>query len=379
MNKIKIIHGADFHFDTPFKELPASMAEKRNEDIKKSFESLIRKVKEESVQILLLCGDIFDNKCIKKSTLEFLRSKLESINETRVFIAAGNHDPLNDRSFYKILEWPNNVHIFSTEIESIVIEELKTVVYGRSFGSNYEHESLLNGFKIPLEYKKYINIMALHGDISSAEKGNEYNPLTIEEIRKSQLDYLALGHRHAFSDIKREGETFYAYSGCPEGRGFDELGDKGIIIGDIYKGHHKLQFQSLCQRTYNVKEIDLMGLSSQEEIINKIYVDLKREDTRNNFYKIILKGEFKDEIIINMKTLHYRLKDEFYFLKIKDQTSLAIDYESLRNENSLRGILLSKMYKKLEEENIEKKEIVERALKLAFNALREEEVNLDDY
>ena len=49
MDRVKILHGADFHFDTPFKELSASMGEKRNEDIKKSFESLINIVKEEEV------------------------------------------------------------------------------------------------------------------------------------------------------------------------------------------------------------------------------------------------------------------------------------------------------------------------------------------
>ena len=44
------------------------------------------------------------------------------------------------------------------------------------------------------------------------------------------MDYIALGHIHKFSGIKRIGNTYYAYSGCPEGRGFDEEGDKGIIF-----------------------------------------------------------------------------------------------------------------------------------------------------
>ena len=378
MDRVKILHGADFHFDTPFKELSASMGEKRNEDIKKSFESLINIVKEEAVSILLLCGDIFDNKCIKKSTLEFLKDRLESINKTKVFIVAGNHDPLNDRSFYNLLTWPENVHIFSNDMEAVVLEDLKTVVYGKSFSSNYEKTSLLKGFQVAIEHKEYINIMALHGEIARGEQENEYNPLTLEEIRNSKLDYLALGHRHGFSNIKREGETFYAYSGCPEGRGFDELGEKGIIIGEVYKGYNNLRFRAISQRVYELIEVDLTGINSQEEILRSIISSVDEKKRVKNFYKVILKGEVYSDLPINMKKLQYRLKEMFYYIKIIDETTVKLDYDMVKNENSLRGIFLRKVYKKLEEES-ENKESLERALKLAFNALREEDINLDDY
>lgn len=378
MNRVKILHGADFHFDTPFKELSASMGEKRNEDIKKSFESLINIVKEEEVSILLLCGDIFDNKCIKKSTLEFLKDRLESINKTKVFIVAGNHDPLNDRSFYNLLTWPENVHIFSNDMEAVVLENLKTVVYGKSFSSNYEKTSLLKGFQVPVEHKEYINIMALHGEIARGEQENEYNPLTLEEIRNSKLDYLALGHRHGFSNIKREGETFYAYSGCSEGRGFDELGEKGIIIGEVYKGYNNLKFRAISQRVYELIEVDLTGINSQEEILRLIISSVDEKKRVENFYKVILKGEVYSDLPINIKKLQYRLKEIFYYIKIIDETTVKLDYDMVKNENSLRGIFLRKVYKRLEEEP-DNKESLERALKLAFNALREEDINLDDY
>lgn len=378
MDRVKILHGADFHFDTPFKELSASMGEKRNEDIKKSFESLINIVKEEEVSILLLCGDIFDNKCIKKSTLEFLKDRLESINKTKVFIVAGNHDPLNDRSFYNLLTWPENVHTFSNDMEAVVLGDLKTVVYGKSFSSNYEKNSLLKGFRVPVEHKEYINIMALHGEIARGEQENEYNPLTLEEIRNSKLDYLALGHRHGFSNVKREGETFYAYSGCPEGRGFDELGEKGIIIGEVYKGYNNLKFRAISQRVYELIEVDLTGINSQEEILRSIISSVDEKKRVKNFYKVILKGEVYSDLPINIKKLQYRLKEIFYYIKIIDETTVKLDYDMVKNENSLRGIFLRKVYKKLEEEP-DNKESLERALKLAFNALREEDINLDDY
>jgi len=192
------------------------------------------------------------------------------------------------------------------------------------------------------------------------------------------LDYLALGHRHGFSNIKREGETFYAYSGCPEGRGFDELGEKGIIIGEVYKGYNNLKFRAISQRVYELIEVDLTGINSQEEILRLIISSVDENKRVENFYKVILKGEVYSELSINIKKLQYRLKEMFYYIKIIDETTVKLDYDMVKNENSLRGIFLRKVYKKLEEEP-ENKESLERALKLAFNALREEDINLDDY
>ena len=70
--------------------------------------------------------------------------------------------------------------------------------------------------------------MALHGDALNA--GSPYNAVTREQIAASGLCYLALGHIHEKSGLQRAGETFYAWPGCPMGRGFDELGQKLSLI-----------------------------------------------------------------------------------------------------------------------------------------------------
>ncbi|MEQ8197313.1 MAG: DNA repair exonuclease [Clostridiaceae bacterium] len=375
MDRVRIIHAADFHFDSPFKELSGILGEKRNEDIKKTFESIIDKAREEQTNILLLCGDIFDNNSVKKSTLEFIKSQFETLESTKVFIAAGNHDPLGGSSFYRIFNWPDNVHIFSDEMETVVLEDIKTVVHGISFSSSYEYKSLLRDFKTDEKYKDYINIMALHGEITTSS-GNEYNPVTLQEIGQSGLNYLALGHRHGFSGIRQEGETFYAYSGCPEGRGFDESGEKGIIIGEVFKEGVALDFMPLSRRTYNLREFDLGGYRSQEQLIKGISEAFEGENTGKNFYKIILTGCIDEEVAINIKTLHYRLKEQFYFLKIKDETKITLDLEEIRKENSLRGIFFRKMALKIEIASEEERPLLEEALKLGLEALREEEVSL---
>ncbi|MBY7043951.1 metallophosphoesterase, partial [Clostridium botulinum] len=173
---------------------------------------------------LLIAGDMFDNLSVNKSTLCFLKSCFEKIDKVKIFISPGNHDPYNEKSFYSIIEWPKNVYIFKGNMEKVVLEDLKTIVWGAAFTHNYIYESLVKDVN---RIDEYNNIMVIHGEISSKEK-NEYNPITEEEIAKSDMDYIALGHRHKYIGVNKVLNTCYAYSGCPQGRGFDELGDKGI-------------------------------------------------------------------------------------------------------------------------------------------------------
>ena len=56
-----------------------------------------------------------------------------------------------------------------------------------------------------------------------------YGPISPGDIAASRLDYLALGHIHQASGLQREGSTYWAYPGCPEGRGFDELREKKAL------------------------------------------------------------------------------------------------------------------------------------------------------
>ena len=223
MKKIKILQAGDLHFDTPFKDLSKSISEISKEELLEVFSKIIDISIENNVDILLLTGDIFDNLTVNKKTLIFIKNQVERISNIRVFISPGNHDPYNEKSFYKMINWPKNVYVFKEGIESVLLEDLNTVVWGAAFNEYHVRKSMLKNINVN---KEYINIMTIHGDISNSDEGNEYNPMTLKDIGDSGLDYIAIGHRHNFSGILRENNTYYGYAGSPQGRGFDELDDK---------------------------------------------------------------------------------------------------------------------------------------------------------
>ena len=375
MKKIKILHCADIHFDTPFKELGKKLSQVSKEELLEVFKKIINIVIDEQVDILLIAGDVFDNFTVNKTTIYFIASQLSRINNTQVFISPGNHDPYNSRSFYEIMDWPENVYIFKGELEKVDLEDLNLTVWGAAFNNQYEKKTLFRNVEID---NSRINLMVIHGEISNNISENIYNPIYLEDIKKSGMEYIAVGHRHEFSGIKREGKTFYAYSGCPQGRGFDEIGDKGIIIGDIAKDEVHLSFRPICKRKYNTVEIDISGLDTYEEVCSVILNSFPKDERENNFFKIVLKGQLKEHLIINEDVLLSKLKEQFYYLKIINNTSVEINMDELASEFSVKGRFVSKMLKILADYPEEDKEIINLAIKLGIQSLSESEVKLDD-
>jgi len=377
MKKIKIVHTADLHFDTPFNEVGQVQSKINKEELKRVFMDIIHFCKKESVEILLLAGDIFDNYTINRETLYFIERSFEIIPQTRVFISPGNHDPYGTNSFYKLINWPSNVYIFNDKLEPVEVKELGATIWGGAFKDKYVRESMLKGFSKKTET---INIMVLHGEIANSKDGNEYNPITVKEISESGMDYIALGHRHGFSGINKVENTCYAYSGCPQGRGFDELSDKGIIYGYVSKGAVELDFIKTSRRNYEESKIDISNAFGYEEVVNIILNKISEKDRLENLYKIILVGEISDEFNIDEDTLKDLIASKFYFCRVVDKTTIKINLEKISKGYSMKSIFAQKLIKELEKaETEEEKEIIKMALKIGLSSLSDGEVKIDDY
>jgi len=376
MKKIKVLHTADIHFDTPFSGMTPKEALKSKEELKQVFEKITKMTLDKKIDILLIAGDIFDNLSVNKTTLYFIKNCFEGIREVKVFISPGNHDPFNERSFYNMVDWPNNVHIFTDRMESVFLEELNTIVWGIGFNTSHINKSLLKDVK---RIEGYNNIMVIHGELANSKEGNEYNPITVEDIANSNMDYIALGHRHKFSGVKKIENTYYSYSGCPQGRGFDELDDKGVVLLEIKDGFLESQFIRTSIRNYYEKEINIDGCFGYSEVKNKIINEIPSHDRKNNFYKIVLIGEVCEEFTLNEEFLQEYLKDEFYFIKIIDKSEIKLDINELVKGYSLKSIFAKYIYERLQNaETEEEREVIALALKIGLQSISGEEVKINE-
>lgn len=355
---MKLIHCADLHLDSPFSGLDAKKAEIRRDDLRKTFSALIRLTQEEKADALLIAGDLFDGKNVSKLTLDFIISKFSEIADIPVLIAAGNHDPKNTKSYYNLVDWGKNVHIFDIEPEIINIKGIN--ILGVSFGKQIEEAPLITEQVVPASNLPLVLLM--HTDLG----GKDFNPVSREFIAKSNALYFAAGHIHK-GYTEKIGKTLFSYPGCIEGRGFDELEKKGACVVEIDDNEANCRFISLCQRTCNEIKIDVSGLQSYEGIIGKIMLE-NNLDLRN-LYKIVLTGEM--DFVIDSSVLCDAISA--FDVKIVDKTVRKTDYTAISEDYSLKGLFVKKMLEKMELEG--ETEELKRALGFGLAAICGEKVN----
>ena len=169
--------------------------------------------------------------------------------------------------------------------------------------------------------------------------------------------------------------TYYAYSGCPQGRGFDEQGKKGVIIGEISKEYVNLKFHQISKREYIEERVDVSNLSNIWEIKNKILKTIDEEKRNKNFYKIILYGNLNESINVDLEMLESEIKSQFYFFKLKDEIIYDYNLEEISKGYSVKSKFAKKLLKEIESSQGQEKEILRLALKLGISSFSEGEIN----
>ena len=274
---IRILHAADLHLDSPFEGLPEEKAALRRAEQRELLRELAQLRAESGAQLVLLPGDIFDSSGGWAGTEDQLRLALAEM-EAPVFISPGNHDFYIPGGRWDWLRPPANVHVFtSSRPEAVVLPELGARVWGAAF-SDSTSGPLLRGLRAE-KTPGLLDLLCLHADVGVPN--SRYCPVSESELAGSGMDYAALGHVHKFSGLQRAGDCFWAYPGCPEGRGFDESGEKGAVIADVEPGRVNLRFVPLGTRRYEVLEMDASELERFS----------LPEGAERNIYKITVTGE----------------------------------------------------------------------------------------
>ena len=353
---LKIIHTADVHLDSAFSGISDSgkMAVRR-EDMRTSFSRIVDMAKQ--ADFLLIAGDLFDGALITHTTLDFLKQQFAKISDTPVFICAGNHDAFTEDSVYKNFDFGENVHVFGHGAECVETE--KADIYGISFSNANVEKTLLSQFQI--KHPDKINILVMHANLA----GEGYNPIRLQEIADSGMDYIALGHIHKTSGLSKQGGTYFAYPGCPEGRGFDETGEKGVLALELAKGEVKATFVPVQERMYIEEKVDITGLASYEDITEKIKSVLCGA---NHIYRIVLCGA----AAFPVDTAVLKEKIDGFYVTVRDHTKPETDIKTQSKEFSLKGLFAAYA---LKDQETTDQEIFDLAYQTGMAFIEKEERN----
>ncbi len=360
---MKFVHIADMHFDSPFVNLSdkENLGDLRRLDQRKVFKKVIDYIKENDIDYFFISGDFYEQKYVKKTTIEYINNLFKEISNTKVFIAPGNHDPFTRNSYYSKFNWNDNVKIFGSEIEKVACNGVN--IYGFGFSNFYCKSCGIDNIEI--DDKSNLNILVIHGSLDGGNiEDNEYNPLSRKVLSEKGFDYVALGHIHKL-DYNNETDQRVVYPGSIVSLGFDELGKHGMICGNIEKDEISLQFISLDDTEFKLQEIDVTNIISKEELIEKINDFMFDENT---LVEIILVGKRNFEID---KYELYKFVTNDKVIKLKDKTKINYDLNILANESTLKGLFAKKMLERLGDQDLsdEDKILVEKAVEIGLDAL----------
>ncbi len=354
---LKFLHAADFHLDSPFAGLSADQAAGRRREQRRQLRELSELAKE--ADLVLLAGDLLDSTRAYAETREALEEFFRGL-AVPTFIAPGNHDAYIAQSPYRRMELPENVHIFThREPERVVLPELGCTVWGAAFRGE-RAEAPLRGFRA--EADGTLQLMVVHGEMTETQ--SRYGPITRGDVAASGLDYLALGHVHSFSGLRREGKTWWAYPDCTLGRGFDETGEKGALLGTLDRENCTLEFRPLSGRRYWDLTAEVTGAESLEAAL---LASLPR-DCGEDILRLTLRGEW--DVKPPLEELREGLADRCWSLTLRDETRLTGELWRGADEDTLRGSFLRILRRQYEAASDEEaRERVTRAVRYGLAAM----------
>ena len=358
---MKFVHIADIHMDSPFVNLSdkENLGDLKRLEQRKKIKEVIEYIKENKIDMLFIAGDLYEQQYIKKTTIEYINNLFKEIPETQIYIAPGNHDPYLKNSYYSKYKWNENVKIFNSKIEKI--EQNEVDIYGYGFEDFYCTECGIENLEIENPEKE--NILIMHGTLDGANiEEKQYNSISTKMLEEKGFDYVALGHIHKTNFNK---ENKIIYPGSLVSLGFDELGQHGMIVGEIKNKKLNIEFIPIKASEFVEKRIDVTEIISKEELIEKID---SIEIQPNEYVKIILEGKRNFEI--NTYEL-YKLIQEQKIIKIKNKTKINYNLEKIENETTLKGLFAKEIKQKLDSKNLtnEQREILEKAIEIGFEAL----------
>ena len=291
--KIKFIHSADLHLDSPFRgmsTLPDSLYQELKTSTFVALDNLVQLAIEEAVDFVLIVGDLFDQSLRSVyAEMQFLLA-CEKLAEAEIpiYLSYGNHDFLKAQT--RTLNYPNNLHIFeSDQVEGKVFIKNGQPLVG-IHGFSYLEQAVLEN-KVS-EYQPVTGVPyqigMLHGSTGQPDEHDHYAPFQLSDLRGKAIDYWALGHIHKRAVLGTEPSI--VYPGNTQGRSSKELGEKGCYLVEMDKTETTLTFNALHDIQFEGVTIDLQGDQELDQVSQKIEAELSGLTGRKSLVYLTFKN-----------------------------------------------------------------------------------------
>jgi len=213
---LRAVHTSDVHLGAYPSSYDGHWAGRR-ELMEEGFANVIDLANHVEADLLLICGDFFDNDRAEERVVRFAGEQIARFRGQSVLLP-GNHDAVDPGRLY----WRYDLEAMAPRLriirahggESVLLEDLDTLIWGRGYLDSDWHFRPLEG--MPRRADSRWHIAMAHGHFVRPD-GDHSRSLLIHEREIAEAgdwDYLALGHWEPHADVSAGGLTAI-YSGAP--------------------------------------------------------------------------------------------------------------------------------------------------------------------
>ena len=339
----RFIHAADLHLGNSgpstsgFSKQWADLIYKATTT---AFSNLIDKAIELNVDFVILAGDVLDTANPNLNSQLDLFAGLNKLSRAgiQVFMAGGNHDPLDLKKAQTTL--PEGVHLFGERAETIpfvkggvTLAEITGISFPVAKVSDDLSRQLVPG-------TKGFQIAVLHSNVKGAGKKENYAPSKLEYLTQSGFDYWALGHVHTRAVLSEKPHV--VYPGTTQGTHVNETGEKGCYLVEVENDSVSLQF--IPTSAYTWEKLELEAPKTLNEFTELLEGLDELASGAKKVYRLKLTGmtPLYETLITDLKDLEERFKEgKHYVLESVELDILPdVDLEEVKLEESLLGEFL---------------------------------------
>jgi len=267
----KFIHAADIHLDSPLLGLDqyeGAPVEAIRGASRRAFSNLIQLAIRESVDFVILAGDIYDGDWRDYNTGLFFVNELRELEKAgiRVALIRGNHDA--ESRITRRLNLPKNAYQFSTDRpETKKLDDLLVAVHGQGYADQAEMHNLAENYPSPVP--GYFNIGILHTALEGREGHSPYARCSVEQLINHGYNYWALGHVHKRETVYATDLVRIEFSGNIQGRKITETGAKGCLLVTVDDGGRvQSEFRPLDVFRWSAVVVEAHAAPTMEEALN---------------------------------------------------------------------------------------------------------------
>jgi DNA repair exonuclease SbcCD nuclease subunit len=346
----RLLHMADVHLGARHNDLGPAAAAQRERQFN-AFHRAVELALEEKVDVVLICGDLFDSNSQPRRSVERAAAELARLADRHipVVIIPGTHDCYDPGSIYRVFDLPamagastDQVVVLTDKRPRVEFDHLELTIHGFVFPTKRAPNSPLAGWIATRNSgdnasPRTWQVGMIHGSMAVPGRfDRDEVAFTEQEVATSGLNYLALGHWHSYRK-GLAGKTTWAYPGAPEPVALDQDGAGQVLIVDLDVRSGQPMIVVTPRQVGRTKveklELDAAAITSQAELERS----LRERADPDRVLDVRLVGVRPDTLDLHVDELERQLQGNFLRLRIRDQSAVSLPDAPLPPADTILG------------------------------------------